>query len=77
MIPKQPIDWKDRWYPMEDATYLNLAAHAAIPRVALNAVQASVEAKKQPHIVDDQSFFLCTCMTDQSQCSFWGVHEVA
>ena len=57
MIRKQPIDWKDEWYPIEDATYLNFAAHAAIPRVALNAVQASVEAKRRPHIVDDQSFF--------------------
>ena len=57
MIRKQPIDWKDEWYPIEDATYLNFAAHAAIPRVALNAVQASVGAKRRPHIVDDQSFF--------------------
>src|SRR5277367_6340075 len=57
MIRKQPIDWKDEWYPIKDATYLNFAAHAAIPRVALNAVQASVAAKKRPHIVDDQSFF--------------------
>ena len=57
MIRKQPIDWKDEWYPIEDATYLNFAAHAAIPRVALNAVEASVAAKRRPHIVDDQSFF--------------------
>jgi len=57
MIRKQPIDWKDEWYPIEDATYLNFAAHAAIPRVALNAVQASVAAKRRPHIIDDQSFF--------------------
>jgi len=57
MIRKQPIEWKDEWYPIEDATYLNFAAHAAIPRVALNAVQASVAAKRRPHIVDDQSFF--------------------
>jgi len=35
MIRKQPIDWKDEWYPIEDATYLNFEAHAAIPRVAL------------------------------------------
>jgi len=53
----QSIDWKDEWYPIEDATYLNFAAHAAIPRVALNAVEASVAAKRRPHIVDDQSFF--------------------
>jgi len=53
----QSIDWKNEWFPIEDATYLNFAAHAAIPRVALNAVQASVAAKSRPHIVDDQSFF--------------------
>src|SRR6202166_2999715 len=57
MIRKQPIHWKDEWYPIEDATYLNFAAHAAIPCVALNAVQASVAAKRRPHCVDDQSFF--------------------
>jgi selenocysteine lyase/cysteine desulfurase len=57
MMTMQSIDWKNEWFPIEDATYLNFAAHAAIPRVALNAVQASVAAKSRPHIVDDQSFF--------------------
>src|SRR5580658_10359093 len=56
-MTKQSIDWKNEWFPIEDATYLNFAAHAAIPRVALDAVQASVAAKRRPHIVDDQSFF--------------------
>jgi selenocysteine lyase/cysteine desulfurase len=54
---KRSIDWKSEWFPIDDATYLNFAAHAAIPRVALNAVQASVAAKMRPHIVDDLSFF--------------------
>ena len=57
MMTMQSIDWKNEWFPIDDATYLNFAAHAAIPRVALNAVQASVAAKSRPHIVDDQSFF--------------------
>src|SRR5438552_15128573 len=57
MTLKQSIDWKNEWFPIDDATYLNFAAHAAIPRVALNAVQRSVAAKMQPHIVDDRSFF--------------------
>src|ERR1700684_4435305 len=57
MMTMQSIDWTNEWFPIEDATYLNFAAHAAIPRVALNAVRASVAAKSQPHIVDDQSFF--------------------
>jgi selenocysteine lyase/cysteine desulfurase len=53
----QSIDWKSEWFPIDDATYLNFAAHAAIPRAALDAVQASVAAKTRPHIVDDLSFF--------------------
>src|SRR5882757_9820542 len=57
MILKQSIDWKNEWFPIDDVTYLNFAAHAAIPRVALNAVQASIAAKMRPHIVDDLSFF--------------------
>jgi len=57
MMRMQSIDWKNEWFPIEDATYLNFAAHAVIPRVALNAVQVSVAAKSRPHIVDDQSFF--------------------
>lgn len=57
MTLKQSIDWKNEWFPIDDATYLNFAAHAPIPRVALNAVQASVAAKMRPHIVDDLSFF--------------------
>jgi len=57
MTPKQSIDWKNEWFPIDDVTYLNFAAHAAIPRVALKAVQSSVAAKMRPHIVDDRSFF--------------------
>jgi selenocysteine lyase/cysteine desulfurase len=57
MTATQSIDWKNEWFPIEDATYLNFAAHAAIPRVALDAVQRSIAAKMRPHIVDDHSFF--------------------
>ena len=39
MLLKQSIDWKNEWFPIDDATYLNFAVHAAIPRVALNAVR--------------------------------------
>jgi len=55
MLLTQSIDWKNEWFPIDDATYLNFAAHAAIPRVALNAVRLSAEAKMRPHIVDDQT----------------------
>ena len=50
-------DWRKEWFEIEDATYLNTAAHAALPRVALRAVQASLEANKFPHHVDDAVFF--------------------
>jgi len=50
-------DWQKEWFEIADATYLNTAAHAAIPRVALHAVQTSIEANKSPHHMDDVVFF--------------------
>jgi cysteine desulfurase/selenocysteine lyase len=50
-------DWRKEWFEIEDATYLNIAAHAALPRVALHAVQTSIEANQFPHRVDDAVFF--------------------
>jgi len=50
-------DWRKEWFEIDDATYLNTAAHAAIPRVALHAVQTSIEANKFPHRVEDAVFF--------------------
>src|SRR5436309_15620052 len=54
---RTPIDWRKEWCERDDATYFNTAAHAAIPRVALRAVQTSIEANKFPHHVDDAVFF--------------------
>lgn len=71
----QSIDWKNEWFPIEDATYLNFAAHAAIPRVALNAVQASVEAKRRPHIVDDRSFFFVAANLRQTLATLIGASQ--
>src|SRR5580658_5522521 len=72
MTLKQPTDWKNEWFPIDDATYLNFAAHAAIPRVALNAVQASVAAKIRPHIVDDRSFFSVAASLRQTLATLIG-----
>jgi selenocysteine lyase/cysteine desulfurase len=72
MFLKQSIDWKNEWFPIEDATYLNFAAHAAIPRVALNAVQLSVAAKMRPHIVDDRSFFSVAASLRQTLATLIG-----
>jgi hypothetical protein len=33
-------DWQKQWFEIADATYLNTAAHAAMPRVSLRAVQS-------------------------------------
>jgi selenocysteine lyase/cysteine desulfurase len=72
MTVKQPIDWKNEWFPIDDATYLNFAAHAAIPRVALNAVQKSVGAKAQPHIVNDRAFFSIAASVRQTLATLIG-----
>jgi cysteine desulfurase/selenocysteine lyase len=50
-------DWRKEWFEIEDAAYLNTAAHAVMPRVSLRAVQASLEAKKFPHHITDSVFF--------------------
>jgi selenocysteine lyase/cysteine desulfurase len=52
---------------------LNFAAHAAIPRVALNAVRLSAEAKMRPHIVDDQTFFSVAASLRQTLATLIGV----
>lgn len=72
MIMTQSIDWKNEWFPIDDVTYLNFAAHAAIPRVALNAVQSSVAAKTRPHIVDDRSFFSVAASLRQTLATLIG-----
>jgi cysteine desulfurase / selenocysteine lyase len=79
MSSVQSIHWKDEWFPIDDVTYLNFAAHAAIPRVALNAVQSSVAAKMRPHIVDDWSFFSVAASLRQTLATLIGAHpdEVA
>jgi cysteine desulfurase/selenocysteine lyase len=68
----QSIDWKNEWFPIEDVTYLNFAAHAVVPRVALNALQASVAAKMRPHIVDDLSFFSVAASLRQTLATLIG-----
>ena len=50
-------DWRQEWFEIEDATYLNLAGQAPMPRVSIRAVQASLEAKKYPHHKSDSTFF--------------------
>jgi len=79
MTPEQSIRWKNEWFPIDDVTYLNFAAHAAIPRLALHAVQSSVAAKMRPHIVDDSSFFSVAASLRQTLATLIGANpdEVA
>jgi selenocysteine lyase/cysteine desulfurase len=48
-------NWRDEWFEFENATYLNTAANAAMPKVAIRAAQAAIEWKKFPQQVPDQA----------------------
>src|SRR5208283_5041550 len=47
-------EWQQAWHTNDDIVYLNAAGQAPMPRVSLEAVQASVEWKKFPHTLTDQ-----------------------
>jgi cysteine desulfurase / selenocysteine lyase len=50
-------DWRQEWFEIEDATYLNLAGQSPMPKVAVRALQAAVELKKFPQRIPDTAFF--------------------
>ncbi len=50
-------DWRQEWFEIEDATYLNLASQSPMPKVSIRAVQAALEANKYPHQKPDSAFF--------------------
>jgi cysteine desulfurase/selenocysteine lyase len=50
-------NWRQEWFEIEDATYLNVSGQAPMPRVSIRAVQAALEAKKYPHHMPDSTFF--------------------
>jgi cysteine desulfurase / selenocysteine lyase len=50
-------DWRQEWFEIEDATYLNLASESPMPKVSVRAVQAALETKKNPHHKADSTFF--------------------
>src|SRR6267143_6079966 len=49
-------DWRQEWFEIEDATYLNLASQSLMPKVSIRAVQAALEANKNPHHNPDSTF---------------------
>src|ERR1700730_4243825 len=50
-------DWRQEWFEIEDATYLNVSGQAPMPRVSVRAVHAALEAKKFPHHMADSTYF--------------------
>ena len=50
-------DYRQEWFEIEDATYLNLAGQSPMPKVAHRAVQAAIEWKKFPHHIADAAYF--------------------
>ena len=57
MTTSLETDWRQEWFEIEDATYLNVSGQAPMPRVSIRAVQAALEAKKYPHHMPDSTFF--------------------
>lgn len=50
-------DWRQEWFEIEDATYLNFAGQSALPKVSVRAVQAALEWKKFPNRLPDSAYF--------------------
>src|ERR1700674_3082051 len=50
-------DYRQEWFEIEDATYLNAAGQAPMPKVSHRAVQAALEWKKNPHHMPDSAYF--------------------
>jgi selenocysteine lyase/cysteine desulfurase len=50
-------DWRQEWFEIEDATYLNVSGQSPMPKVSIRAAQAALEAKKNPHHYPDSKFF--------------------
>ena len=50
-------DWRQEWFEIEDATYLNVSGQSPMPRVSIRAAQAALEAKKNPHHHPDSTFY--------------------
>ncbi|HMI51781.1 MAG TPA: aminotransferase class V-fold PLP-dependent enzyme [Candidatus Saccharimonadales bacterium] len=50
-------DWRQEWFDIEDATFLNAAGNAPMPKVALRATQSALDWKKFPHRIPDSAYF--------------------
>jgi selenocysteine lyase/cysteine desulfurase len=43
------VDWAQHWFEFDDAVYLNTSAEGVMPRPAVQAARAAIEAKAFPH----------------------------
>ncbi|MBI3404510.1 MAG: aminotransferase class V-fold PLP-dependent enzyme [Acidobacteria bacterium] len=50
-------DYRKDFYEFGEAVYLNLAGQSPLPRVSVKALEAAVDQKKLPHLIDDRQFF--------------------
>ena len=55
--PTASIDWRQEWFEIEDATFLNVATQGPMPKTSLRAIQNALEWKKFPHRIPDTSYF--------------------
>lgn len=51
------MDWRKEWFEFDEATYLNVAEQAPLPRVSIRAVQTALEWKKFPHQIPSSAYF--------------------
>ncbi len=72
-------DASHEWIPIDDAVYLDTAAHAVMPRVAAAAAERAIEANRRPDRVDDATFFEVSDGLRAAIASLIGAspHEVA
>lgn len=51
------MNWANEWNPIDDAVYLDSAAHAVMPRAVVTAVEEAIAANMRPHRVEEAVFF--------------------
>src|SRR3979409_1556907 len=56
-ISSPTTDYLTQWWEIKEATSLNLAGQAPLPKVSHRAVQAALEWKKNPHHMPDSAYF--------------------
>lgn len=51
------IDYRSEFFEFEDATYFAMAAQGPLPRVAIKALEASLELKRRPYRIEESLYF--------------------